>query len=133
MTSAKNIFAKENEGLLNSVNLLKQEIKELKEKSDKDRTLFAQEQQNKRIQEQKLLQALDTLSRYKRQKSSSDEEIKAEYEGLRESLEKLQEKAEKIVELEQVLEAKNEEISSLKRKCKSLEREISLLQDEISL
>jgi chromosome segregation ATPase len=112
---------------------LQKQINELHEKSDRDRTLFAQEQQQKRIQEQKLFQALDALARMKKQKSASEEEIKAEYGVIRESMEKLQDKVERINELEEEIKEKNEEINSWKRKCKNLEREISLLQDEINL
>jgi ribonuclease D len=111
----------------------KKEIIELKEKSDKDRTLFAQEQQNRRIQEQKLFQALDSLARIKKQKNTSEEEMKAEYEGIKESMEKIQEKVERVRELEDSINEKDEEILQLKRKCKNFEREISLLQDELNL
>jgi chromosome segregation ATPase len=112
---------------------LKKENSELKEKSDRDRAVFAQEQQQKRIQEQKLFQAMDALARLRKQKSANDEEIKAEYNLIKESMEKLQEKVEKVDELEDIIKEKNEEIAGLKRKCKNLEREISLLQDEMNL
>ena len=109
---------------------LRKEIADLIEKSDKDRSLFAQEQQNRRIQEQKLLQTLDLLSRMKKQKNFNEEEMKAEYEGIKESMEKLQEKVERVYELEKTVREKEEDIIQLKRKCKNLEREVSLLQDE---
>ena len=121
----------QNESLHKTISDLKKEITELKEKSDKDRTLFAQEQHSKRIQEQKLLQALDSLSRLKKQKSQNDEDLKAEYKAIKENMEKIQEKVEKVHELEDSLHARDDEIQSLKRKCKALEREISLLQDEL--
>ena len=133
MTSARDYSNGLNEQLTKAIAELKLEIKELKEKSDRDRTLFAQETQSKRVVEQKLLQALDSLSRVKKQKSMSDEEMKIEYEGIKESMEKLQEKVEKVHELEFTLKEKEEEIAQLKRKCKNFQREISLLQDEINL
>lgn len=124
---------KKNSELQETVTSLKKENNELKEKSDRDRAVFAQEQQQKRIQEQKLFQAMDALARLRKQKSANDEEIKAEYNLIKESMEKLQEKVEKVDELEELLKEKSEEINVWRRKCKNLEREISLLQDEMNL
>ena len=123
----------QNEALSKNITDLRKEVTELKEKSDKDRNIFAQEQQAKRIQEQKLLQALDSLARLKKQKNTNEEELKAEYEGIKETMEKIQEKVERIQELEDIVNEKDEEIKQLKRKCKNLEREVALLQDEIGL
>ena len=76
---------------------------------------------------------MDALARMKKQKSANEDEIKAEYSLIRESMEKLQDKVERVNELEDELKEKTEEVNSWKRKCKNLEREVSLLQDEMSL
>lgn len=100
---------------------------------DRERTLFTQEKQAKRVQEQKLFSALDKIERLKKKKTFEDKQITEEYFTLKKQVNYLQEKLGLLDSLEEEISDKDNTISQLHRKIKLLENELELQKDEADL